>query len=295
MYRSGSVFVSTSLLWILMLGWMPAGARSSPADPMDPADVEQLKQRVSDYFKAVHSRQFAKARQFILPRSRDMAGAARPGRTRIAGFSILEVKPEEGNRSAVVTIRREVMAAGLAAQARIKEKFRWKKEEGEWFLDPEDPPRTTADFFREYYYAKRIARANPKPGREPPPLLVELEEAVFDFGLATQGDVVRPRFTFRNLGSAAIVIEEIYGPEWLLDKTESHLVPAGKTGQIQMELSTSRLHQDFIQDVFVRFEPIQEMVKLRIKGKVYTAEEIAQSPVLSQEAAAGKSSRAATP
>jgi len=293
MYRSG--FVSTSLLWILMLGWMPAGVRSSAADPVDSADVDRLKERVSDYFNAVHSRQFGKARQFILPRSRDSAGTARPGRTRIAGFSILEVKLEDGNRSAVVTIKREIMAVGMAGLARIKEKFRWKKEEGEWFLDPADPPRTTAEIFREYYYAKRIARANPKPGQEPPPRSVEMERTVFDFGLATQGDVVRPRFTFRNLGSEAIVIEEIYGPEWLLDRTESHLVPAGKTGKIQMELSTSRLHQDFIQDIFVRFEPIQEMVKLRIKGRVYTAEEIAESPILSKEAAANKSPRAATP
>lgn len=293
MYRSGSVF--KYLLWVLILACSPAGVRSSPVDAVESAEVERLKERVSEYFNAVHSRQFAKARQFILPRSRDSAGAARPGRTRVAGFSILEVKLEEGNRSAVVTIRREIMAAGMAGQARIKEKFRWKKEEGEWFLDPADPPRTTAEIFREYYYAKRIARANPKPGREAPPRLVEMEQTVFDFGLATQGDLVRPRFSVRNLGSEAIVIEEIYGPEWLLDRTESHLVPAGATGEIRMELSTSRLHQDFIQDVFVRFEPIQELVKLRIKGRVYTAEEIAQSPILSQEAAAGKSPQAATP
>ena len=44
------------------------------------------------------------------------------------------------------------------------------------------------------------------------------------------------------------------------------------------------------QDFFVQFEPVKEMVKLRITGKVYTPEEIAQSPSLSQEAAAGKSS-----
>ena len=293
MYRSG--LVSTSLLWILMLGWMPAGARSSPADPVNSADVEQLKERVSEYFNAVHSRQFAKAKQFILPRSRDMAGAARPGRTRVAGFSILEVKLEDGNRSAVVTIKQEVMAAGLAGQARIKQKFRWKKEEGKWFLDPADPPRTTAEIFRDYYYAKRIARANPKPGQELPPLLVELEETVFDFGVAIQGDVVRPRFAFRNLGSAAILVEEVYGPEWLLNRTGSRLVPPGTTGEIKMELNTSGFHRELVQDVFVRFEPIQEMVKLRITGKVYTAEEIALSPILSEKAAANKASQPGTP
>ena len=74
-----------------------------------------------------------------------------------------------------------------------------------------------------------------------------------------------------------------------------HLIPAGMTGEIEMELNTSRLHQEFVQDIFVRFEPIQEMVKLRIKGKVLTAEEIGLSPALSEQAAAGKASQAATP
>lgn len=293
MYRLGFVSsVSTSLLCVLILTSISAGTR---ARAVDPADVERLKQRVNEYFRAVHSRQFTKAMEFILPRSRAAAGTALPGRSRIAGFSIVALKLEEDRASAIVTIKREVTAAGLADQVRIQEKFRWKKEAGDWFLDPADPPKTTAEIFREYYYAKRAARANPKLGQKPPPTLVEAGKTVFDFGLATQGDLVRPRFAFRNLGSEAIVIEEIYGPEWLLNKTESHLIPAGMTGQIEMELNTSRLHQEFVQDIFVRFEPIQEMVKLRIKGKVYTAEEIALSPILSKEAAASKASQAATP
>ena len=295
MYRSGLVSVSTSLLFVLILTWIPAGGRSSGADPVDPADIERLKARVSEYFKAVHSRQFTRAKEFILPGSRDASGPPRRGRTRISGFGIIGVKMEGGGRSAVVTIKREVMAVGLAGQTRIKEKFRWKKEEGDWFLDPADPPTTTAEIFRDYYYTKRAARANPKPGQKPPPLLVELDETVFDFGVAAQGDVVHPRFAFRNLGSEAILIEEVYGPEWLLNRTKSRPVPPGTTGEIKMEMNTSGFQRDFVQDVFVRFEPIQELVKLRIKGKVYTAEEIALSPVLSKKAAANKASRAATP
>ncbi len=293
MYRSGfASSVSTNLLWVLILTSISADTQARAAEP---ADVESLKQRVTEYFRAVHSRQFTKAKEFILPRSRDAASTGQSGRTRIAAFSIVAVKLEEGRRSAVVTIKREIMASGLAGQIRIKEKFRWKKEEGNWFFDPADPPRTTADIFREYYYAKRLARANPKAGQKPPPLLVEAEKTVFDFGVAIQGDLVRPRFAFHNLGSEAIVVEEIYAPEWLLNKTESHLIPAGMTGEIEMELNTSRLHQEFVQDIFVRFEPIQEMVKLRIKGKVYTAEEIAVSPTLSELAAASKASQAETP
>ena len=62
-----------------------------------------------------------------------------------------------------------------------------------------------------------------------------------------------------------------------------------------MELNTSGFHRELVQDVFVRFEPIQEMVKLRITGEVYTAEEIALSPILSEKAAANKASRPGTP
>ena len=37
---------------------------------------------------------------------------------------------------------------------KVSEKFRWKKQEGEWFLDPADPPKSDAEIFREYYYEK---------------------------------------------------------------------------------------------------------------------------------------------
>ena len=62
-----------------------------------------------------------------------------------------------------------------------------------------------------------------------------------------------------------------------------------------MELNTAKLHRDFIHDIFVQFEPVKEMVKLRITGRVFTAEEIAKSPSLSKEAATRKAGTGAPP
>ena len=85
---------------------------------------------------------------------------------------------------------------------------------------------------KEYYYDKLAARANPKPGQPPPPLEVEFEQKVFNFGRVPQGTPLQPRFVFRNLASHDILVEKIHGPEWLIkDATEQRVVPAGADGR----------------------------------------------------------------
>ena len=296
MFRSRFVEISNGFLLVLVLAWMPEGVRSGAADQAGPADIERLGQRVSGYFTAVRSGQFDKARQFILPRSRSSSTLGRSRRSRITDFSIVEVTLEEGNRSAVAEVRLEVMAPIMAGRFPIVRKFRWKKESGEWFFDPSDPPTTNTNLFQEYYIQKQSARANPKPGETPAPLKVEFEETVYEFEWVLQGDPVQPRFPFRNLTSEDIVVYKIYGPDWLIeDRTEKRLIPAGEAGEIIVDVNTSNLRLDIGQDIFVRFEPIKELVKLRIKGRVFTAEDVARSPSLSQEAAARKSTPTATP
>lgn len=265
------------LAWILSVtgsGWAEEGQ----------ADMEQLKQRVTAYFEAVHARRFSRARQFILPGSRDAMDAPRSGKARISNFRVVGVEPEPGNRSAVVEISRMVTAGGIS-RLTVTEKFRWKKQEGQWFLDPADPPKSDAEIFKEYYYEKLGHAAK-----------AEFEETVFDFETAVQGDPVQSRFSFRNASSRDIVVERVHGPDRLIaDRTEKRVILAGESGEILVELNTARLHGVFVQDVFVQFEPVKEMVKLRITGKVYTPEEAAQSPSVPREAAASKPPEPANP
>ena len=281
MLRLTCILVSRGLLPVLLLTWMLASAGTGAADGGQ-ADLERLKRRVNEYFSAIHSRQFTKAKQFILPHSREAIDAARSGKSRFTNFGIVEVELEAGHRSAIVTIRRLVSAP--VVRVRVKEKYRWKRVDGEWFLDPADPPKTDAEIFREYYYEKQGSATTAK-----------FEEKVFDFGLAVQGDPVQPRFSFRNSSSRDIIVERIHGPEYLIDKTEKRLVPAGSAGEITVELNTAKLHRNFVHDIFVQFEPVKEMVKLRITGRVYTPEEIAKSPSLSKEAATRKSAAPENP
>lgn len=273
MSRLDFVAVFRGLLLVLMLAWMPAAARSVQVDPADQAEIEQLRQRVNRYFSAVHSRQFGKAGELILPRSRDAIDLSRSGNTRVSNLRILQVELDEGNGSAVVTVSRLVSAP--AGRVRVKEKFRWKKEGGQWFLDPADPPSTDAEIFREYYYKKRGS-----------PTKAKFEETVVDFGRVVQGDPVQLRFSFRNSSTRKIVVEKIHGPgRFITDRTEKRLIPAGSDGEIIVELNTHRVQRRFLHDIFVQFEPVREMVKLRITGWVDASEKIAGSPTRSREEA----------
>ena len=281
MFRSRLLQVFLGLLLVPVVPQMLAGAGP---DPTDSAEIERIRQRADGYFSAVSSRRFQKARQFILPASREDFDPNRSAKGTVTGFDILGVELEEGKHSAIVEVEREVVAAVVAGRVRVKAKFRWKLEAGQWFLDPNDPPKTDAEIFQEYYYAKRGA-----------PTTAEFEDTVYDFDWAARGDLVRPRFSFRNPGSEDLVIQKIYGPEWLVDRTETLRIPAGSSGEVIVEFDTSAIRGHVSQDLFVRFEPVKEMVKLRIKGRVFTQEEIARSPSLSKEIAKRKAAEATTP
>ena len=294
MFRSAFVAVWMGLLLAPALAWQPAGAGSSPAEQAGEPEVERLRQRVSGYYSALRSGQSGRARQFVLPASREAFSGGQSAKSRITGFSIVEVSLEAGHRSAVAKVRLEVMAPP-AGRFPIDGKFRWKKESGEWFFDPTDPPESNANLFSEYYLHKQDARANPKPGEAPRSVAVEFETTVHEFEWVLQGTPVRSRFPFRNLSSGDIVVEKI-PPHWLIrDRTEKRLIPAGETGEIILEVNTSNLRLDIGHDVFVRFEPVKELVKLRIKGRVFTPEDVAQSPSLSKEAAERKAAESAPP
>ncbi|MYE39427.1 MAG: DUF1573 domain-containing protein [Chloroflexi bacterium] len=283
-FWSRLVRVAIGFLLVPFLVEIPIGAASSPADSADAVEIHRIKQRAGDYFTAVGSRRFEQARQFILPASRKDFDPPRSTKASVIGFSILGVELEEGKRSAIIEVEREVVAAVVAGRVKVSKKFRWKLEAGQWFLDPNDPPRTDADIFKEYYYAKR--------GQD---TAAKFEDTVYDFDWAAQGDLVRPRFSFRNAVSQDLVIEKIYGPEWLLDKTPKLHIPAGSSGEIVMEFDTSGFKDLLSQDVFVQFEPVKEMVKLRVRGRVFTAEDIANSPSLTKEIAERKAAESATP
>ena len=163
----GLLKVWKNWLPLAILFWMQAGVPPVLSGP-DPTGLDRLRQRVNAYLEALHAGRVDQAAQYVLPASRETVGAAQAGKARVLSFRILEVELEEGNGSALVTVSRTVMTASMmSGRMPVKQRLRWKLREGEWYVDPADPPQTYAALVKEYYYDKLAARANPKPGPAP--------------------------------------------------------------------------------------------------------------------------------
>jgi Protein of unknown function (DUF1573) len=238
------------------------------------SESEKIKLRVAQYYDAVQSSQQAKVAEFLVPKAR---GSFFPQfDPKLVGTRAVDVKIEEGGNSAVVKIISQVMVPTAMRPVDVPSLVRWKKEAGEWLYDPQDPPRTRASIFKEYYWAKQAARARKDP--KAPPIEVKFDKDEVDFGVAVQGTPVNLKFSFTNLSSKDLVIEQLYLHEELMrDLTSERVIKPGKKGEILFTLETGPLYREFEHDVFVQFEPIKEIVKLKVKGKVFTAKEIADS------------------
>jgi hypothetical protein len=235
---------------------------------------EKIKLRVEQYYLAVQSNQQAKVNEFLVLKAR---GAFFPQfDPKLVGTRVAEVKIEESGTSAVVKVISQVMAPTIMRPVDVPSLVRWKQESGEWLFDPQDPPRTLASIFKEYYWDKQAARARKDP--KAPPLEVKFDKEELDFGMAAKGNTVNLKFSFTNLSSKDLVVEQLYLQEQLMrDLTSERVIKPGKKGEILFALETGPLYREFEHDIFVQFEPIKEIVKLKVKGKVFTAKEIAES------------------
>ena len=249
--------------------WMAAGVL--PMLSQDGSgDLGGLKQRANAYLEAIKTGRFEEASQYVVVDSRKAVATQEDKKNRIVSFQILEVEREEGKDSALVTISQKMFSPSMMmfGNVAVKKQQRWKLWEGKWYLNPSDPPQTYAALVKEYYYDKLEARSKGDP--TVPPLEVEFEQKIFDFGKVSQGTPVQSLFVYRNLSGSDIEVKKVHAPEWLIkDVTTQRLVAAGTDGEIRVDVNTSQLDTEVLQDFFVQFEPIQEMIKLSIRGVVF--------------------------
>jgi uncharacterized protein DUF1573 len=85
-----------------------------------------------------------------------------------------------------------------------------------------------------------------------------------------KGKTLNLRFPFTNQSSQEIKIEELYfrGVAFLKNTTTKTEFKPGEKGEISVDLDTSELSGVLDHSFFVEFQPIKEMVSLRIQGKV---------------------------
>ena len=248
-------------LFPLILGFSVATALAG-----DAANDEKLKQRVNQFYLALQADHGVQAEAFVREASRPGFRVAPRGK--VVGFRVASIKQEPGQDSAVVEVAIKTVAPFVGNSIEMPVLSRWKVENGEWYFDPEDPPKTLGDKFQECYYQRQEKQV---------PSEVKFDKDFIDFGVVSQGKTVNLRFPFTNQSSKEIRIEKVYVQNSSMkDVSAQATIKPGKKGEIAIDLDTSPLHQDYDTTVFVEFQPTNECVRVRMKGRVFTAKELLQ-------------------
>ena len=229
-------------------------------------ETERLRERVTQFYSAIQAKQWEKAEEFVTEKSR-LTFRNEP-RGKMQSFTILHIAVEEPGKSAVVETALKVPTSPFF-HLDVSRLTRWKFESGDWFWDADDPPPTMSDKFAEMY-KKQEARIKKSPNATP--LEVKFEKDLIDFGVVAKGKTLTLTFPFTNLSSQTIKIERVYvQPEFTKDATKKFVIKPGEKAEVIIELDTSQLYSNVDQTVVVELQPIQELIQLRIKGKVFEA------------------------
>jgi hypothetical protein len=232
---------------------------------------DKLKQRVTEFYTAVQANQIEKAAPYVTEKARDSFKTQSHGK--FTGFEITHVEMEQDGQSAIVELSFKVLIPTIIRQVYMPDRARWKLVSGEWFYDPENVPPQLGDKFKEYYYDKHPAgNAQSSEAKNGTPTVssVSFERDLIDIGLVDKGKVVNLRFPFTNQSSQEIRIEEFHfrGVSFLKSTTTKTAFKPGEKGEISVDLDTTELSGVLDNSFFVEFQPIKEMVSLRVKGKV---------------------------
>jgi len=229
--------------------------------------TDKLSQRSTEFYTAIRANQIDKAAQYVIEKARDSFKTQSHGK--FSGFEITHIEMEAGGQSAIVQLSFKVLVPTIIRQVYMPDRTRWKLVSGEWFYDPEDVPPQLGDKFKEYYYDKHPA-GNEASSKSNKAASVSFEREVIDIGLVSRGKILNLRFPFTNQTSQEIKIEEFHfrGVAFLKSTTIKTIFKPGEKGEISVDLNTAELSGPLDHSFFVEFQPIKEMVSLRIKGQV---------------------------
>jgi uncharacterized protein DUF1573 len=237
-------------------------ANTTEASP----EVEKIKQRVTEYYTEIKSKELKKAAELVLPKSRKRFLAQK--RDPVDAFRIIVVKMEEGGTSAAVEA--SISTGGTASfpyRMEVRNYTRWRLMKGSWYCDIDNPPQSLAQKMEEY---------SKTPQAAPGPLLglsagfqVKFDKDHLKFGTVPIGPPVTLRFPFTNVSAQPIKVENIYlRADFLKNKTEKGIVNPHEKGEVIVELDTSQLKGHIDHSFVVEFQPIKEMIQLYFKGLI---------------------------
>ena len=236
-------------------------------------EIEKIKQRVTEYYTDIKSNNLKNAAELVLPKLRKRFLAQKRDST-IDAFRIVEVNIEEGGTSAAVEASISHGAtAKLPYRMELRNYTRWRLVKGNWYCDIENPPQTLAEKMEEH-------SKKPQPAPGPLPGLSAGYQVKFDqdhlkFGTVAKGSPLTLKYSFTNLSTQPIKIENVYlRADFLKNKTEKAIVKPQEKGEVVVELDTSQLKGHIDHSIVVEFQPINELIQLYLKGRIFPPDQM---------------------
>ncbi len=241
--------------------------------PQTNPEIEKIKQRVTEYYTAIKSKDLKNAAELVLPKLRKRFLAQKQDST-IDAFRIVVVNIEEGGTSAAVESSISHGAtAKLPYRMELRNYTRWRLVKGNWYCDIENPPQTLAEKMEEH---------SKKPQPAPGPLLglsagfkVKFDQDHLKFGTVAMGSPLTLKYSFTNLSSQPIKIENVYlRADFLKNKTEKAMIKPQEKGEVIVELDTSQLKGRIDHSFVVEFQPIDELIQVYFKGRIFPPDQM---------------------
>ena len=270
--KRGMGYCSLLLLFLNLLsapGFLGQTADTTQSNP----EVEKIKERVTEYYTDIKSKDLKKAAELVLPKLRKRFLAQKQDST-IDAFRIVEVNIEEGGTSAAVET--SISHGGTAKfpyRMELRNYTRWRLLKGNWYCDIENPPQSLAQKMEEY-------SKKPQPAPGPLPGLsagfqVKFDQDHLKFGTVAMGSPLTLKYSFTNLSAQPIKVENVYlRADFLKNKTEKAMIKPHEKGEVIVELDTSQLKGHIDHSIVVEFQPINEMIQLYFKGRIFPPDQM---------------------
>ncbi|MFN8005679.1 MAG: DUF1573 domain-containing protein [Terriglobia bacterium] len=254
------------LFFLLLFNSLPL-AIHSPETKQTDALAEKLRARVTLFYGTIKRNRWDLASEYVIKDGKE--AFENQDRGKIYDFKIEEVQVGRDQQTARVVVGCFVSASFIGVMS-IPRETHWKLVDGEWFYDPADIPKP---IFQRYSESQKAIKAKGKPD-------IKFDELAINFGVAAQEKTLSVNFPFTNDSKQEVWIEQISLPkvenlpDYMVDTTKVKSFKPGQKGEIALEVKTGKLLHEVESTIFVEFQPVNEIHALRVKGKVYSQEEI---------------------
>jgi hypothetical protein len=261
---SGRNTIHVAIL-LFFISWLqPLWLSGKTGSGSETSETERLKERVTQFYTALQAKDGKRvASEFVTSKSKKLF-LDKP-QENILEFRVSQVEIENSGKAANVEVLVKVMAAGSPFQNSMDwpRLSRWTLLKGKWYCDVENEPPSLAAKMDQY------AKKPKKPSE------VKFDQDMVDFGIVAKGKLVTLRFPFTNASAQPIKLEKAYlRATFAKDSTAKQAINPQEKGEVVIDLDTSQLQGRIEHSILVEFQPVEQMIQLKFKGRVLPEGEV---------------------